>query len=91
MALEIPHGAEREYLIIFGVAAIYIATVPRRKQCIVGISRDLGRSLAAMQTKWPHAEIIFAVWVKDRATAKAIGAALSPCRERGHCAACMAP
>jgi hypothetical protein len=72
MALEIPHGAEREYLIIFGVAAIYIATVPGRKQCIVGVTRDLGRSLAAMQTKWPHAEIIFAAWVKDRATATAI-------------------
>jgi hypothetical protein len=71
-ALEIPRGAEREYLITFGVAAIYIATVPGREQCFVGISRDLGRSLAAMQTKWPRAEIVYAVWVKDRATAKAI-------------------
>ncbi|SCB51533.1 hypothetical protein GA0061099_101912 [Bradyrhizobium yuanmingense] len=40
MDLEIPHGADREYLIVFGVAAIYIATIPRGEPCIVGVSRQ---------------------------------------------------
>ncbi|WFU44168.1 hypothetical protein QA640_17975 [Bradyrhizobium sp. CB82] len=34
MDFEIPHGADREYLIVFGVAAIYIATIPRGEPCI---------------------------------------------------------
>ncbi|MCP3460406.1 hypothetical protein [Bradyrhizobium sp. CCGUVB23] len=40
MEFEIPQGAEREYLIIFGVAAIYIGTSPVGEPLLpAGISR----------------------------------------------------
>jgi hypothetical protein len=75
MPIQIPTGAEREYLIIFGVAAIYVATRDQ-PPCMVRVSRDLGRSLTAMRKRWPGTEIASAFWVRDRATAKAIVAAV---------------
>jgi hypothetical protein len=75
MPIQIPTGAEREYLIIFGVAAIYVATRDQ-PPCMVRVSRDLGRSLTAMRKRWPDTEIVTAFWVKDRATAKAVVAAV---------------
>ncbi|WP_439372945.1 hypothetical protein [Bradyrhizobium sp. DASA03120] len=74
MEFEIPHGAEREYLIIFGVAAIYVGTSPTGEPCIVGASRDLNLSQRGMQRKWLRSEISCAYWVKDRDTAEAIAA-----------------
>ncbi|WP_323984490.1 hypothetical protein [Bradyrhizobium japonicum] len=72
MDLEIPHGADREYLIVFGVAAIYIATIPRGEPCIVGVSRDLGQTFDGIRDNWPWSEIGCAFWVKNRDTAEAI-------------------
>ncbi|KYK44669.1 hypothetical protein A1D31_36440 [Bradyrhizobium liaoningense] len=72
MDFEIPHGADREYLIVFGVAAIYIATIPRGEPCIVGVSRDLGQTFDGIRDNWPWSEIGCAFWVKDRDTAEAI-------------------
>ncbi|MGY8665695.1 hypothetical protein Q3C01_25505 [Bradyrhizobium sp. UFLA05-109] len=74
MEFEIPHGAEREYLIIFGVAAVYIGTSPIGEPCIVDATRDLNLTLHAMQGKWLRSEISRAYWVKDRDTAEAIAA-----------------
>jgi hypothetical protein len=74
IAFEIPHGAEREYLITFGVAAVYVGTTPVGEPCIVGASRDLNLSLRAMRRNWPSSEISCAYWVKDRDTAEAIAA-----------------
>ncbi|UEM11934.1 hypothetical protein J4G43_047090 [Bradyrhizobium barranii subsp. barranii] len=74
MEFEIPHGAEREYLIIFGVAAVYIGSSPIGEPCIVGATRDLNLTLHAMQRKWLRSEIACAYWVKDRAAAEAIAA-----------------
>ncbi len=74
MEFEIPHGAEREYFIVFGVAAIYIGTIPRGEPCIVGASRDLDLTFRAMRGKWPWSELSCAYWVKDRDAAEAIAA-----------------
>src|SRR5258705_13091058 len=49
MEFEIPRGADREYLIVFGVAAIYIGTIPRGEPCVVGASRDLDKTYEAMR------------------------------------------
>lgn len=72
MDFEIPSGADREYLIVFGVAAIYVGTIPRGEPCVVGASRDLDKTYDAMQERWPWSEISCAFWVKDRDTAEAI-------------------
>ena len=77
IAFEIPHGAEREYLITFGVAAVYIGTSPVGVPSIVGASRDLNLTLRAMQRKWPGSEIAWAFWVKDRDTAEAVAAEIN--------------
>jgi hypothetical protein len=74
MEFELPTGAEREYLIIFGVAAVYIGTVPIGEPCIVGATRDLERTSQAMRYGWPWSEITVAFWVNDRDTAEAIAA-----------------
>jgi hypothetical protein len=74
MEFEIPHGAEREYLIIFGVAAIYVGTSPVGEPCLVGATRDLNLTLRAMQRKWLRSEISCGYWVKDRDAAEAIAA-----------------
>jgi hypothetical protein len=71
-ALEIPQGAEREYLIVFGVAAIYIATSPSGEACIVGVSCDLARTHYAIRRRRSRMDIVAAFWVKDRAIADAI-------------------
>ena len=42
--LELPQCAAREYLRVFGVAAIYVAVVPDDECCRVGMSRDLART-----------------------------------------------
>jgi hypothetical protein len=72
MDFEIPRGADREYLIVFGVAAIYVGTIPVGEPCVVAPSRDLDKSFEAMRTRWPWSEISCAFWVKDRDTAEAI-------------------
>ena len=74
---ELPRGAEREYLIVFGVAAIYIATAPSGEPAIVGASRDLERTQRAIQAKWPSFEITAAFWVRDRHAAEKIASAVN--------------
>lgn len=69
---DIPRGAERSYFILFGVAAVYIATAPRGEPSLVAVSRDLGKSLTALQRRWPDMEITCAYWVRQRALAQAI-------------------
>lgn len=71
---DIPRGAERSYFILFGVAAVFIATGSAGEPCLVAVSRDLGKSLTALQRKWPEMEITCAYWVRDRAFAQAIAA-----------------
>ena len=71
--LEIPRGALREYLIVFGVAAVYVATAPSGRPCEVGVTRDLERKLEAIRARWDRSiDITLAYWVRDRESAKRI-------------------
>ena len=47
-----PRGPVREYLIAFGVAAVYVATLPAGEPCIVGVTRDLARTRFAIRRSW---------------------------------------
>jgi hypothetical protein len=69
--LQIPRGAEREYLTILGVAAIYGVELPIGSG-FLGVSRDLNLSLHSLRRRWCGAEIGFCFWVKDRSTAETI-------------------
>jgi hypothetical protein len=71
MPFRVPHGAEREYLATYGIVAIYVAALPSGPT-LVGISRDLHRSLQAIRRRWFDARIIFSAWVKDRTEATLI-------------------
>ena len=48
MALRLPRGAEREYLAIYGIVAIYVAALPSGR-ALVSFSRDLLHSLLALR------------------------------------------
>lgn len=67
MDFELPRGAEREYLIVFGIAAIYLGTSPAGEPCVVGATRDLERTSQALRMS-----LSAAWWVKDRDIAEAI-------------------
>jgi hypothetical protein len=71
MTLQIPRGAEREYLNVLGIAAIYGVKLPIGAG-FLGVSRDLNLSLQSLQRRWCGAEIAFALWMRDRPTADAI-------------------
>jgi hypothetical protein len=66
-----PRGADREYLTILGIVAIYVASLPTGAT-IVSVTRDLHRSLQHVRRCCCGAEINFALWVKDRSAADAI-------------------
>jgi hypothetical protein len=68
--MKFPRGAEREYLQILGIAAIYVAELP--SGCVVGVSRDLDRTLGHLQRISRGAEIGFAVWVRNKLAAERI-------------------
>ena len=71
VTMKFPRGAEREYLTILGIVAIYVATMPTGA-CIVGSTGDVHRSLQHIRRCSSGAEINFALWVKDRRAADAI-------------------
>jgi hypothetical protein len=71
MPLKLPRGAEREYLAIYGIVAIYVVALPTGPS-LVGISRDLLHSLIAVRRRWAGALIHSAYWVKDRTEARLI-------------------
>ena len=85
MALQIPRGAERDYLMILGVAAIYGAQLPIGTG-FIGVSRDLNLSLQSLKRRFVGAEIVFSLWVRDRETAEALrrkaNAQMPPSRSR---------
>lgn len=67
---ELPRGVEREYLQVFGVAAICVVTLPQQGEpCEVFVTRDLERSFQVWRRRWLCSEIVAAFWVRDRATA----------------------
>lgn len=64
MLMQLPTGADREYLDAIGIAAVYIATVDHF--CIVRSSRDLAASEQSLRQVWPEARIVAAWWVRER-------------------------
>jgi hypothetical protein len=69
--LQIPRSAEREYLAVLGITAIYGAELPIGPG-FLGVSRDLNLSLQSLRRRWCGAEITFGVWVRDRNAAQVL-------------------
>ncbi|PYF05016.1 hypothetical protein BJ122_102242 [Rhodopseudomonas faecalis] len=71
--LEIPHGATKEYLLAFGVAAVYVAAPLSGEPAAIGVARDLGRALAKLRERWQPAIFInYAIWTSNHQRAEAI-------------------
>lgn len=71
MALQLPRGAEREYIATSGIVAVYVAALPAGP-AYVGISRDLLHSLRALRRRWPALQITAAGWVQAKSDARLI-------------------
>lgn len=71
MVLKLPRAAEREYLAMYGIVAVYVASLPSGES-IVGFSRDLLHSLLTLRRQWRGLHISCAYWVKDRSEARLI-------------------
>jgi len=67
----LPRGAEREYLTVYGVVAVYIVELPTGKT-MLGTSRDLLQSLQAIRRRHTGAAIVAAYWAKDLVEAQRI-------------------
>jgi hypothetical protein len=74
MAFILPRGAEREYLTVYGVVAVYVVEL-LTGETMVGTSRDLLQSLLSIRRRYEGAAIVSAHWVKDADEAQLI------CRE----------
>jgi hypothetical protein len=70
MPFFLPRGAEREYLTVNGIVAIYIAESD--EAVMIGVSRDLYQSLIAVRRYHPYAAIVNAHWVKGELDAELI-------------------
>ena len=71
MVLKLPRAAEREYLAIYGIVAVYVAELPSG-HTLVSFSRDLLHSLLSIRRKHSGAHISCAYWVKDKTEARLI-------------------
>jgi hypothetical protein len=71
MPLPLPRRAEREYIAISGITAVYVAARPRAPP-LVRRSRDLLHSELAIRQKCPGARIVYACWIDDRSEARLI-------------------
>jgi hypothetical protein len=72
--MKLPRGAEREYLAIYGIVAVYVAALPAGS-AFVSFSRDLLHSSLSLRRRWPALQITAAFWVRDKTEARLI------CRE----------
>jgi hypothetical protein len=71
MVLKLPRGPEREFIVIYGIVAIYVATLPSGNS-LVGLSRDLLHSVLAIRRRFHGGHISCAYWVKDKTEARLI-------------------
>src|SRR6516164_230217 len=71
MAFILPRGAEREYLTVYGIVAVYVVELPTG-ETMVGTSRDLLQSLLSIRHRHTCAAIVAAYWLKDAAEAQLI-------------------
>jgi hypothetical protein len=77
MPFFLPKGAEREYLTVNGIVAIYVVEIPD-EGIMIGVSRDLYQTLIAVRRHHKYAAIVAAFWVKGEVDAEVIcGAALA--------------
>lgn len=74
MALQLPRGAEREYIAVSNIVAVYVAALPSGP-AFVSYSRDLLHSLLTLRHRWPALQITAAFWVQAKSDARLI------CRE----------
>jgi hypothetical protein len=76
--IEIPQQGEREYFRAFGITALFLAASPAQTPCLIGFTRDLGRSLESIRTRWHRSvELTHAWWLADESGARAIVAAVT--------------
>ncbi|WP_028164095.1 hypothetical protein [Bradyrhizobium elkanii] len=66
--IELPQGAARDYLQVFGVAAIYVAVSPDGQCCRIGSSLDLARTQGFLG----RFEVDQVFWVRDARTARLV-------------------
>jgi hypothetical protein len=66
---EMPKGAVREYLQTFGVAAVYVGTMPAGEHSVIGSSLDLAKTYSFNRRRF---EISTVFWVVDRKTARMV-------------------
>jgi hypothetical protein len=76
--MEIPTNGEREYFRAFGIVALFVAASTSRMPTLIGYTRDLGRSLESIRSRWHWSvDLVYAWWLADEAKAKAIIAMLN--------------
>ena len=71
MTFILPRRAEREYLTVYGVVAVYVVELPTG-ETMLGTSRDLLQSLQAIRRRHTGAAIIAAYWAKDLVEAQRV-------------------
>lgn len=69
--MDIPQGAEREYIAVYGIAAIYVARRPDGR-AIVRCARDLALADRALRRRWPGAYIGHVYWAPSHQEARRI-------------------
>jgi hypothetical protein len=68
MAIDPPTGSTRDYLLAFGIAAVYVAAPAVHRPTHIGAARDLSRALVMLRARSPlHLESAY--WVRDKSTA----------------------
>jgi len=73
MDLELPSHQARNYLLAYGVVAVYIATPPGGRPCMIGTSHDLTQSSSYIKRAWsPVVDITRAWWVQTKEEAEAL-------------------
>ena len=73
MAFILPRGRERDYLVAYGVVAVYVAELPTG-ETMVGTSRDLLQSLISIRRRHTGAAIVAAYRAKDADDAELVRA-----------------
>jgi|SRR5579871_1834084 len=69
--LDLPSGEAKIFLAAHGIAAIYIALIGPGRFVILP-ARDVSRSFANLNSKWPGADIRAIFWVEGRSKARRV-------------------
>jgi hypothetical protein len=82
MPLKLPRGAEREYIAVSGIIAVYVASL-QSGPALVGFSRDLLHTLLGLRRRWRGLQIDSAFWVPTKREARLITAEVNRCLPHG--------